>query len=292
MLRGMINVNQDINRMAGRMTRYNLIVGTDAVVGLSAALILVWLAPLASSIMLGLCISGLCCVAIDGSAVLAAVRIGHIDRRVTREIGHLASPLILTFILNALLLYGDRFIVAGMLSTAELATYAVASALVIQPITMIGSAIAISTGPLAMHVLDTKGFEAGQTQAMRNGLLVVALIIPACAGLAVCHEQIAALMTGAQFRAAVSTMIPFIAGIALLRGVTMSYFESAFYLAKRTDLMVYAYAPAAIVNVGMNLILARSFGINGILTTAAISQALMLGGVVFLAGAYFLYRCQ
>jgi hypothetical protein len=58
--------------------------------------------------------------------VLSAVRGAHVDRLVTKQIGNIASPLMLTFLLSASVLYG-RFIVAGMLSTDELAMYAVAS---------------------------------------------------------------------------------------------------------------------------------------------------------------------
>jgi O-antigen/teichoic acid export membrane protein len=286
-LRGTINLNQDINRIAGRVLRYTLVVATDAMIGFIAALILVRLMPTATSLLLGLSIGSLCGMAIDGPRIISAVRSGNVERPVVQQILHIGGPLGLTFLLSASLQYADRFIVGGIISTGELATYAVAWALVSQPVTIIGSSIAIATTPLAMHALDVDGHEAGREQAGRNGMLIIALIAPAAGGLAVCHEQLAGLLTGPEFHSMVSRLIPYIAGISFLRAVSMFYLEQAFYLSRRSDLMLYAYTPAAVVNVVLNLIAAPIFGISGVLVTAGISQILTTLGLLFFARNVF-----
>src|SRR4029077_2981498 len=105
----------------------------------------------------------------------------------------------------------------------QLAIYAVASSLVIQPISLIGVAISTATLPLAFQELERNGVEAGRRQAGRNGVLTVALMAPGCAGLAVCHHQIADLLTGEQFRSVVAQLIPWFAGIAFLFGMSTFY---------------------------------------------------------------------
>ena len=286
-LRGLVNVNQDLNRMANHAITYNIIMVTDTLVSFATAFVLVDIWPSAFSLLAGMCIGSLCCVIISAPSMVSAWRLGNINQTTIRQIGYIALPLALTFLLSGSLMYADRFIVGGFISRAELATYAVAWALVLQPVTIIGGTIAVATLPLAMHALDAQGFEAGQRQASRNGILVVALVLPACAGLAICHEHIADFLTGTEYHAAVTILIPYMAGIAAVRGISMSYLEHAFYLSKRTDQMFYAYIPATVANIGLNLIAAPLLGVPGVLMTAAICQALMTGGLLLFGRRVF-----
>jgi O-antigen/teichoic acid export membrane protein len=269
------------------MARFTLVVATDALIGFATALLLVRLMPTASSLLLGLCVGSVCATMLDGPRMVSALRRGHIQRPILREITRIGAPLSLTFLLSASIMYADRFIVGGFISTKELATYAVAWSLVSQPITLVGSALAIATMPMAMHALDLHGYQAGRTQAGRTGMLIIALIAPAAAGLAMCHEQVATLLTGAEFRATVSTLIPFVAGISFLRAVGSFYLEHAYYLSRRSDLMLYAYIPPAVANIVLNLIAAPIFGIAGVLVTAAICQVMTAAGLVYFARGVF-----
>ncbi len=274
-------------RIAGKSIRVNAVVLIENIAGLLAAIALVRRAPSASSLLLGLCIGSLCCVVVYGPWVISAFRTGRIEFSIAERFWAYAVPIGLASTLSQSSAYTDRFVITWFAGSHQLAIYAVASSLVMQPVGLIAASISTATLPLSFQALERHGVEAGRRQATRNGVLIVALIAPACAGLAICHHQIADLLTGEQFRTVVAQLIPWFAGIAFLFGVSTFYLVQAFYLALRPNQMLWAYGPASLATLVLNIALVPFFGLWGAVASGGISQIMLMVGLLVVGRRVF-----
>ena len=154
-----------------------------------------------------------------------------------------------------------------------LGIYAVAFSLVDRPISAICSSISTVTFPLAVHVLENEGQEAGRLQNAKNGTVLLGLLLPACVGLALTAPLIAAVPVGDQFRVGVARLIPIFCLMALCRGVRAHFVDHAFHLARRPDMMLWTYAPAALASILLNLIAIPRYGPYGAAFVGLVCQA-------------------
>jgi O-antigen/teichoic acid export membrane protein len=281
------NLSLALYRITGESGRYNVVVLIENIVGFFAAIALVRVAPSASSLLLGLCVGSLCCVVVYGPWVISAFRNGRIESSLVERFWTYGVPIGLAFILSQSSAYTDRFVITWFAGSHQLAIYAVASSLVIQPISLIGAAISAATLPLSIQELERHGVEAGRRQAGRNGVMIMALTAPGCAGLAVCHHQIADLLTGEQFRIVVAQLIPWIAGIAFLYGVSNFYLGQAFYMAVRPNQLLWALGPASLATLVLNVALVPFFGLWGAVVSAGISQIVLMASLLVVGRRVF-----
>ncbi|MDR3509364.1 MAG: polysaccharide biosynthesis C-terminal domain-containing protein, partial [Caulobacteraceae bacterium] len=104
--------------------------------------------------------------------------------------------------------------------------------------------------------------------------LMVALTLPAAAGLALVAKPLAAVMVGPALRDGAAQVTPWVAASAFLAGITVYYFHTAFTLARRTPLLMAAMTVPAVANLTLNLILVPRLGIPGALWATLISYGL------------------
>ena len=150
-VRSASNLSLALYRIAGHSGRYNAVVLIENIVGFLAAIALVRMAPSASSLLLGLCIGSLCCVVVYGPWVMSAFRTGRIEFAMAEQFWTYGVPIGLASILSQSSAYTDRFVITWFAGGHQLAIYAVASSLVIQPISLIGVAISTATLPLSLR---------------------------------------------------------------------------------------------------------------------------------------------
>jgi O-antigen/teichoic acid export membrane protein len=182
-------------------------------------------------------------------------------------------PLTTIAVAASILQLSDRFLL-GTLGDAEmLGIYAVDFSLVDRPISLICSSVSTVTFPLAVHVLENEGREAGRLQNAKNGTVLLGLLLPACVGLALTAPLIAAVLVGDQFRVGVARLIPIFCLMALCRGVRTHFVDHAFHLARRPGMMFWTYAPAALCNILLNLIAIPRYGPYGAAFVGLICQA-------------------
>ena len=286
--RGAVIVGQVVNRMAGRAVRYTAVECGSALLGLLAGLALVRLAaPTAASVLGGLALGAGAFALLDARRIAAAFAAGRLDRGAVREIAALALPLVATGLTGALLLQADRFVVGGIGGAQALGVYAVAVSLVERPTTVLCTVIATATYPLAIRVLESEGAAAGRRQAGLNGAALIALTLPACAGLALGSRQVAALLVGPEFREGVAAVLPLLCATAFLRGVSAHWLEHAFQLGRRTDLMPWLYLPAAILHLACSTALIPVLGPAGAALSGLLAQLAVVAGQVLLSRRVF-----
>lgn len=275
--RAAVGMNQAVNRSANRMARFNTIECAHAVLGLLAGLALVPVfGATADSVLSGLLAGAVLCAVADLRLLLLPLRRSALpfDRDTVLHLLRYAWPLVAVAAAACLLQLSDRFLLGGLGDARMLGLYAVAYSLVERPTSLICSAISTATFPLAVQIMERDGREAGRIQAGKNGAVLLALALPACAGLALTAPQIAATLVGPAFRDGVTALIPIMCVTALLHGVRAHFIDHAFHLAGKSMAMLWSYGPAAVANVGLNLLLIPHYGMVGAAWTGLLCQAI------------------
>lgn len=290
LFRSLVQLNQAVNRSANLMRRFNMIECVHAVLGFGLGLAGLYLIGRgAAAIILGLTLAAVACASFDVKLLASPFRraAGQLDRRQLVKLVEYAWPLVAVAATSMILQNSDRFLIGSLAGAGMLGIYAVAYNLVERPTTLICSSISTATFPLVVQVLEHQGREAARIQAGRNGVALLAVTLPACAGLALTADYIAASLVGPDFRQGVAALIPIMSFTALARGLRAHFVDHAFHLSGRPLLMLWTYGPATIVNIALNLYVVPRYGMMGAAWTALICQGATVVGGWFLGTSLF-----
>jgi O-antigen/teichoic acid export membrane protein len=273
-LRSVVTLNQSVNRAADLAWRFAAIECVHTLLGfvLGLALIVIFKAPTAVSVLGGMIISAAICAMIDVKRLGMVLQDGSVNRNAVRVLVRFAGPLGIALATGCLLQYGDRFLISALAGNDDLGIYAVAYSLIERPTTLIGSSLSVAIFPIAAQALERGGVKSAKLQTERNGLAQLSLLLPACTGLFLCSTPISGLLVGPAFRDGVAALMPVMAVTALLRVLTAHYLEHAFYLAHRSDLQLRIYALGGAASVALNFLLVPPFGAVGAAWSALACQ--------------------
>lgn len=293
-LRGTVALDQGVHQMRTHVARYNAIECAQAALGLAAGVGLAWAWKDlgAAAVMVGLVVGSAACAAADLPLLVSSLRPrgprrARLERGLAIELLRFGWPLSLAYLTSFLLQYGDRFLVGGLAGAGTLGIYAVAYSLVERPTTLLCTSVTTATFPLAVRALERDGIEAGGVQAGRNGAALLALAVPACIGLALTAKHIAAVMVGTEYRAGTAALIPIMAFTALARGIATHFVDHAFHLARRPDVMLRIYAPAAALNIAADAVAIPLFGVFAAAWAALACQVGVLAAGWMVGRRYF-----
>ncbi len=290
LFRSLVQLNQSVNRSGNWMRRFNTIECLHAVLGFTLGLMAMRvLGRGPDAIIVGLLIAAVICSSIDVNLLLSPVRrgAGRLDKAELLRLVEYAWPLVAVAATAMILQYSDRFLLGSLAGTEALGIFAVAYNLVERPTTLICSSISTATFPLVVQVLEHDGKEAARVQAGRNGIALLAVTLPACAGLALTADHVAASLVGPAFRGGVAALLPIMSFTALARGLRAHFVDHAFHLSGRPLMMLWTYGPATVVNIALNLYVVPRYGMFGAAWTALICQAATVVGGWFLGTALF-----
>ena len=144
-------------------------------------------------------------------------------------------------------------------------------------LTLLMVVVNLATYPLIVRSLETQGEEAARDRLRQGGLLLLAVSVPAAAGLAVCAPNIVGVMLGEPFREAGAAVVPWIALTALLAGLKSFYFDLGFQLGRYTLGLVWVTLVAAGVNLALNLWWIPVLGLMGAVYASVVAYAVALG---------------
>ncbi len=288
--RSLVQLNQQVNRCGNLIGRYNTVECVHAVLGFGLSLPALYiLGYSAEAIILGLLIAAILCSAFDIGLLASPFRrtAKALDRAELLRLVEYAWPLVAVAATAVILQNGDRFLLGSLAGTGMLGLYAVAYNLVERPTTLICASITTATFPLVVQVLENEGREAARIQAGRNGIALLAVSLPACAGLALTADHIAAVLVGPEFRSGVAALLPIMSFTALARGLRSHFIDHAFHLSGRPLLMLWTYGPATIVNIAINIFVVPRYGMMGAAWTALFCQSATVVGGWFLGTSLF-----
>jgi O-antigen/teichoic acid export membrane protein len=276
LFRSLVQLNQSVNRSGNLMLRFNSIECLHAALafgfGLAAMRILGY-GP--EAIMVGLLIAAVICSSFDFRLLASPFRrtAGVLDKAELLRLVEYAWPLVAVAATAMILQNSDRFLLGSLAGAEVLGIFAVAYNLVERPTTLICSSISTATFPLVVQVLENQGREAARIQAGRNGIALLAIALPACVGLALTADYVAASLVGPAFRPGVAALLPIMSLTALARGLRSHFVDHAFHLSGRPLMMLWTYVPATLLNIALNLYAVPRYGMFGAAWTAFFCQA-------------------
>ena len=290
LFRSVVQLNQSVTRSGNLMRRFNTIECLHAVLGFVLSLAaMVVMGPGPEAIILGLLVAAVICSAFDFRLLASPLRhaAGALDKAELMRLVEYAWPLVAVAATAMIMQNGDRFLIGSLAGAGALGFYAVAYNLVERPTTLLCSSISTATFPLVVQVLENQGREAARIQAGRNGIALLAVTLPACVGLALTADYIAASLVGPAFRAGVAALLPIMSFTALARGLRAHFIDHAFHLSGRPLLMLWTYAPATVLNIALNLYVVPRYGMFGAAWTALLCQSATVIGGWFLGTSLF-----
>ncbi len=207
------------------------------------------------------------------------------NRKVAKEIFHVATPLALTSILERLVFYIDGIMISGMLSTTDYAFYRAGAIEVPFVASLYGSVAAVILPEVARLFYDHQRDEI--IRLKRKVISTTAfLVYPVLVYLLFFAEPIVSFYLSEKYLA--STLVFAIFNLTLL--IRINDYQDIIIVSGNTRYIFYAIVILTIVNIGLNYLLIRFFGIYG-------SAAAFILHLVMLASALTykttrLMKCQ
>ena len=215
------------------------------------------------------------------------VKLQKFDRSIFKKLLTYGLPLTATFALNFVVSSSDRIMLGWLKSTEAAGLYAVGYDLAQQSLVMLMMVVNLAAYPLAVWSLEEKGVQAAQTQLKQNCTLLLAIAMPAAAGLVILAPNIAHVILGESFRQSAARIIPLISLGAFLMGFKAYYFDLSFQLGQHTQSQTLIALISASVNILLNFWWIPKFGIYGAAYATIIAYALGLTLSVVLGRSIF-----
>ncbi|MDX2028312.1 MAG: polysaccharide biosynthesis C-terminal domain-containing protein [Alphaproteobacteria bacterium] len=274
--RSLLSLNEAVHRSLMDYKRYNFIECGQSILGFGIGLALVYFLDLGSlGAVLGLII-GMVIMALADLRVLRSMSWKDFDRGVLKNIIHFGAPLVFSYGLAFIIAISDRYIIEHYQGAEHVGIYAAGYILMDRISSILFLLIATPSYPLTMHKLEHEGIKAARDQTYKNGVAILMLTLPACAGLILVNRELAAVLIGDEFMEGALQVMPWIAVASLFNGLSTHYFDHAFHMAKKSTWMLYTQGPAALCNLILNFILIPRIGYMGAAYSTVISYALLL----------------
>ncbi|KFL29959.1 polysaccharide biosynthesis protein [Devosia riboflavina] len=174
------------------------------------------------------------------------------------------------FVLQSML---DRFVLAGSLGEHAAGIYGASADLVRQIILFPGVAIGTAVAPIAVQLL-ARGEKAELDRHLVDSTeMLLGVLAPAVAGLAIIAAKLASLVLGADFRLDAANLIPLIALAWLFRSFSYQLLHVSFQIRKTPGLMLAQGLAILVINALALFILVPRFGLMGTAFALVISEA-------------------
>ena len=274
--RAFLNMNQAFHRSYLNFSRYNLIECGQAVLGLVTGLGLVYFLELGNQgAIWGMTIGMMVMMLVDFRMILKSP-LREFSKPMLIEIAQFGLPLVVTYGLGFIISSSDRFLIEYFRGPDEVGIYAAGYTVMDRVTTILFLMVSTASYPLTVHRLENEGPEGARDQIYKNGVAALALAIPACAGLILTNQQLAAVLIGPTFREGALTVMPWIAVSAIMNGLATHYFSHSIHIAKKSYLFLLTQGPSAILNLALNILLIPRFGYMGAVYAALASYGLQL----------------
>ncbi len=261
-LRTIVSANQSIIRVSGNLLRFNIIECLCPSLGLALGLILIWQFHQDNGAITGLVVGLLVGMIIDlRTPFRLFLRRGSADRHIAAEVMKFVWPVMLGSLVSCGLQYADRFLVDEYSGAAAVAVYVVAFSLVDRPLSMVCVLITSGAFQKAMDAYAADGVEQARKQLGYNGALLLAIVGPACVGLMLSANSIAAVIVGPAIREGLAPLIQIMALTSLLRAMGTHYADHTFHIPNKPFILFAIYAPVAIVNIILCFIFIPRYGV-------------------------------
>ncbi|MBN8874205.1 MAG: lipopolysaccharide biosynthesis protein [Rhodospirillales bacterium] len=258
-------------------TRYTLMECAESLIGLAVGLSLCWHLDMgAIGILWGMFVGAAVIVLFDAPRIVARLRGGRVDLGLQKEIAAFAAPISLAFFAEYVVASADRLLVQYFLGAEDLGIYAVSYSIAERAVTAVFLALSIASYPLVVRAFERDGAKAARRQASDNAELLMTIAVPALGGFCVAAGHIAPVLVGPAFAARAAQLMPPIAIAVFLSALRAHYFSHVQHLTNRTWRLLIALAPAAVLNIALNVVLLPRIGLMGGVWASVVAYAVGL----------------
>jgi len=199
-----------------------------------------------------------------------------LNRGLVNSIVSYAGPIVPITVLESLIPLSERYIIQFVVGPAAVGVYAAAQNLVQQPINMLASSVALAAFPIIMRSAEVDGNGGAQTRMREVGSFLVALGLPAVAGIIMLRSEIATVVLGEDFREQAMILMPWVAVSAFLANLKSHYFDMAFHVTRRMMVLVAIRLPAMLLTAPLIYVLLKIWGLPGAAAGACLTFAASL----------------
>lgn len=194
---------------------------------------------------------------------LGDVQSTALSRSLMLKLFRYGFPLSLSIALMQVVGTADRLMLAHFSGARAVGEYAAGFDLAQFTIGAIASAFSLASYPQIVACLETEGKDATKQKLNSYAILLLALLLPAAAGLALVSPAVAHLLIGPDLRESATQVMPWICAGTFFAVIKSFYADFAFQLGKWTQGGALTAALTVIINIGLNLILIPASGSVG-----------------------------
>lgn len=201
---------------------------------------------------------------------------------------HYGLPLLIGGVFIWLANNGLRFVVELRESAAAVGLVTVGWGLGLRVAAFAAMLVTAAAFPVAMKRAREEGMDAGQAQLERNGVLLLAILAPASAGLVAIGTPFISLVVAEEFRAVTIAVLPWAILAGAIRNFRIHFAEQIFLLHERTRVPLWNDAIDAVLSLAGVALGLWLGGLPGAVAGAAAGAAVSLA--VTLAAGWSAYR--
>jgi O-antigen/teichoic acid export membrane protein len=172
-----------------------------------------------------------------------------------------AVPLMLASLAGSIMAYADRYLIEAYLGREAVAMYAVAYDLCSYIQILLLTSFRLGVLPELVSRYASHGTEAASEFLSRSFRYMGWLVMGSAFGFAAIGDRAITVLASDKYADA-GALLPYLIPGVMLAGLDF-VFATGLYLRKRNDLWFYIASAAAMLNIGLNVLLIPAFGIKG-----------------------------
>lgn len=211
---------------------------------------------------------------------------GHYDRGKAKQAFMYGVPVAIALGMATVLSSTDRFVIAYFMDEAAVGAYHASYSIANRTLDIMFIWLGAAGVPAMIAALEKGGTKSLEDAAAEQFRTLMLLTMPAAVGVALVAKPLAEVLIGPAMRTEAASVTPMIAAASLLAGLLYYYFNQAFVLAKRTDLLLLTMALPAVSNIALNIILIPSMGLYGAALATILSFVIAIASSMLMARSH------
>ena len=167
----------------------------------------------------------------------------------------------------------DRLGVAFMLGQSAAGYYGLAAEISRHLLGVLAASVASAMFPIAFRSLAEGGALATRERLKEGAELLLAVVAPVAAWLAISADVVSGALLSPEFRTAVAALVPMLAAAGICGAVNQYYIQVSFQLAEKPLLQVVHESWILAANTALLFPLTRAFGLSGAAMAVLIAES-------------------
>jgi len=264
LVRGSVRIGEETHRAAQRVIDFSVIEALQIGLGFVIGAVLCLVTDLKEAApFVGLLSAALIAFFIDWPKHSKAAKGGKVDHDAAKSYAAFGWSIVTILMVEQMLAFTDRFLIAGYLGEAQAGAYAAAFGLAPRILDILFIWAGRTAAPLNTAVYEMQGPAAAQALARRYFATLFAITLPAAVGICLVAKPLANIMVAEDMAQDVGNLIPWLTISGFLAGYVTYFFGESYRLGRKMTLCSFLLGIASLINIGLNVILLPRIGLQG-----------------------------